>query len=87
MKIREPNPEELHYTIDGVEMRFDPKQSIACDCVFCPGTLVFGVTEGGGYGAVHSVPWCEKFDRLDPLDFITETQQTYEKETGQSFPN
>lgn len=45
-------------------------RSVSFACPFCGGQAVTGYNEEGNGASLHVLPACEKFVKLDPLDYI-----------------
>lgn len=56
----------------GRELKIEPKGDFICP--FCGGRVTYGEEAKLGPLLLHTVPHCEKFDRLDIIAFVREAR-------------
>jgi hypothetical protein len=44
-------------------------KGVSLICPFCGGTVDMGDLSDGGVGAIHTIPFCDTFDRLSVDEF------------------
>lgn len=54
---------------------------VLCDCPFCGRSVSVGRDANGQADSVlHGLPTCEKFDQLQPDDFVTAIREELERQ-------
>lgn len=52
-------------------------------CPFCGKTVAYTRDDNGEpNGLLHALPMCEKFEQLDPLDFVREARNKMQTDRG-----
>lgn len=62
----------------GKQIELDDGRTITADgartCVFCPGSIgLYRDKTGEVVAMLHTIPYCEKFDRLEVEEFVHES--------------
>lgn len=71
LEVVETEPFEENYV-------YTPEVSFPC--MFCGGTAGAGHTDSGTPAVVHTLPHCETFEKLDPLDYLRANRLAYERQ-------
>lgn len=64
---------------DGVVETIDYVNGVEFPCHVCGKVVQAGTEEDGRMSIVHKMPICDKFRDMDPVDFITESRQHYQR--------